>query len=126
MTLPKFDPLKSNLIVGETMIEANAGTGKTFTLCRIVERLVLEKRIPIERILAVTFTNAAAFELKEKIREGLYSKRISLPDEDITGKIHFQKLLQTLIMPEFLPYMHSANAYYWSFLSSVGFVPNQT
>ncbi len=71
MTLPKFDPLKANLIVGETMIEANAGTGKTFTLCRIVERLVLEKRIPIERILAVTFTNAAAFELKEKIRDGL-------------------------------------------------------
>ena len=93
MTLPKFDPLKANLIVGETMIEANAGTGKTFTLCRIVERLVLEKRIPIERILAVTFTNAAAFELKEKIREGLYNKRISLPDEDITGKILLSKAI---------------------------------
>ena len=33
------------------MIEANAGTGKTYTLCRIVERLILEKKIPIERIL---------------------------------------------------------------------------
>lgn len=93
MTLSKFDPLKANLIVGETMIEANAGTGKTFTLCRIVERLVLEKRIPIERILAVTFTNAAAFELKEKIREGLYNKRISLPDKDITGKILLSKAI---------------------------------
>ena len=57
------------------MIEANAGTEKTYTLCRIVERLILEK-IPIERILAVTFTKAAAYELKEKIREDFTIKEV--------------------------------------------------
>ena len=59
MSLSKFDPNTATLIAGQTMIEANAGTGKTYTLCRIVERLIIEKKIPIERILAVTFTNAS-------------------------------------------------------------------
>ena len=51
-----FDAYETDLLPGETMIEANAGTGKTYTLCRIVERLILDHEIPIERILAVTFT----------------------------------------------------------------------
>ena len=33
------------------MIEANAGTGKTYTLCRIVERLILEKKFPLKEFL---------------------------------------------------------------------------
>ena len=78
MSPPKFNADTATLLVGETMIEANAGTGKTYTLCRIVERLILEKKIPIERILAVTFTNAAAYELKERIRKNLREKKKSL------------------------------------------------
>ena len=75
MSPPKFNADTATLLVGETMIEANAGTGKTYTLCRIVERLILEKKIPIERILAVTLTNAAAYELKERIRKNLREKK---------------------------------------------------
>ena len=63
---------KAPMIEGETMIEANAGTGKTFTLCRIVERLVLQKKMPIERILAVTFNNfACLFRKTKKYRNAL-------------------------------------------------------
>ena len=70
MLKPKvFLPEETALNYGETLIEANAGTGKTYTLCKIVERLVTEHAIPIERILAVTFTNAAAAELKDRIRK---------------------------------------------------------
>ena len=77
-----FDAYGTDLLPGETMIEANAGTGKTYTLCRIVERLILDHEIPIERILAVTFTNAAADELRERIRQNLRDKRNSLEKEE--------------------------------------------
>ena len=77
-----FDAYGTDLLPGETMIEANAGTGKTYTLCRIVERLILDYEIPIERILAVTFTNAAADELRERIRQNLWEKRNSLGKDE--------------------------------------------
>ena len=63
---------------GETIVEANAGTGKTWTLCRIVVRLIAEENIPIERILAVTFTNAAANELSDRIRKALVEEKEKL------------------------------------------------
>ncbi len=54
---------------GINLIEASAGTGKTYTLCRIVLSLMLEKAIPVDRILAVTYTEAATLEMKNRIRE---------------------------------------------------------
>ena len=51
-----------------TFIEASAGTGKTHALTTIAARLVVEEGWPIDRILVVTFTRAAAAELRERIR----------------------------------------------------------
>ncbi len=51
------------------MLEASAGTGKTFSVAILVLRLILEKNIPIHKILMVTFTNAAVAELELRIRE---------------------------------------------------------
>src|ERR1700722_8417903 len=56
---------------GVTLIEASAGTGKTFTIAGIVLRLVLEQRIPIEQILTVTYTVAATEELRDRVRKRL-------------------------------------------------------
>ena len=53
---------------GASIIEASAGTGKTYTLCRIILKLIIEKAIPIDRILAITFTQAATEELNTRIR----------------------------------------------------------
>ena len=50
------------------VIEASAGTGKTYTLEHIVEKLVREDNYDIRSILLVTFTEKAAGELKERIR----------------------------------------------------------
>src|SRR5690606_5048398 len=50
---------------------ASAGTGKTFTLATLVVRLVLERALPLERILAVTFTEAATQELRARVRRRL-------------------------------------------------------
>lgn len=60
-----FDLIDQEL-EGNITIEASAGTGKTFSIAVLVVRLILEKKIPIEKILLVTFTEAAAAELKER------------------------------------------------------------
>lgn len=54
-------------LCGVHLIEASAGTGKTFTITSLVLRLLVEEERPIETILAVTFTNAATAELKERV-----------------------------------------------------------
>jgi exodeoxyribonuclease V beta subunit len=60
---------------GANIIEASAGTGKTFSIAVLVVRLLVEKNIPIDKMLLVTFTEDAAAELKERsirfIREAL-------------------------------------------------------
>ncbi len=53
---------------GSNLIEASAGTGKTYSIAILVLRLVLEKRLPVRDILMVTFTKAAVAELEERIR----------------------------------------------------------
>ena len=54
---------------GRMVIEASAGTGKTWSLTRIVLRLVVEKNVPVGRILLVTFTKAATAELAARMKE---------------------------------------------------------
>lgn len=52
-------------------IEASAGTGKTFTITGIVKKLVADAKIPLEKILIVTYTEKAVGELKDRIRASL-------------------------------------------------------
>ncbi len=56
---------------GTWLLEASAGTGKTFQIAGLFVRLVAEYGLPIGRILAITFTNAATAELRERIRNRL-------------------------------------------------------
>ncbi len=58
--------LDSNLVV-----EAGAGTGKTHSFVSRIERLLLERKATIDQIAAITFTRAAAGELRERIRTRL-------------------------------------------------------
>ena len=60
---------------GLHLIEASAGTGKTYTITSLVLRLLLEEELPIESILAVTFTNAATAELKERVAARVQAAR---------------------------------------------------
>lgn len=54
---------------GSKLIEASAGTGKTYSIAILTLRLILEKEMPIDKILMVTFTKAAAAELESRIRK---------------------------------------------------------
>ena len=54
-----------------TLIQASAGTGKTYALTTLAARLVVEERQEIGALLVVTFTNAATDELRDKIRHTL-------------------------------------------------------
>ena len=65
------DPYLALPLEGVRLIEASAGTGKTFTLATLFTRLVVEKGWRIGQILAVTFTDAATQELRKRIRERL-------------------------------------------------------
>ena len=51
----------------DLLIEASAGTGKTYALTTLAARLIVEERLRIERLLIVTFTVAATGELRSRI-----------------------------------------------------------
>jgi DNA helicase II / ATP-dependent DNA helicase PcrA len=52
---------------GAFLVAAGPGTGKTFTMVRRFRWLVEEIKVPPEQVLAVTFTEAAATELRERL-----------------------------------------------------------
>src|SRR5262249_40237314 len=53
---------------GRSLIEASAGTGKTWNICGLYLRLLLDRGLGVQQILVMTFTNAATAELRERIR----------------------------------------------------------
>ena len=65
------DPFLDVPLQGVQLVEASAGTGKTFTLATLFLRLVVERGLRVGAILAVTYTEAATQELRKRIRERL-------------------------------------------------------
>ena len=86
-----FDLLKAPL-VGSNLIEASAGTGKTYNIEGLFIRLVLEMALPIDQILVLTFTNAATEELKIRIRNKLVQAR-----DAFTAGGHTDPLIESLV-----------------------------
>ena len=73
---------------GIQLIEASAGTGKTYTITQLYLRLLVEKKIDSDKILVVTFTDAATAELRDRIR----------PDaKGVVEKLHAQGV-ETIVM----------------------------
>jgi exodeoxyribonuclease V beta subunit len=68
---PPFHLLETPLGPGVTLLEASAGTGKTYALAAIYLRLVAEEDIPVGRIAVTTYTIPATAELRERIRARL-------------------------------------------------------
>lgn len=97
MSVQHLNPISTPLQT-TTLIEASAGTGKTFTMASLYLRLLLQAGdnafsvpLTVERILVVTFTEASTQELKERIRS-----RIHL------AKAQFTAYRETRALSEFL------------------------
>ncbi len=66
-----FESATSPLLKGINLIEASAGTGKTYAIAMLVLRFVVEHGFTIDQLLVVTFTKAATEELKDRVRARL-------------------------------------------------------
>jgi exodeoxyribonuclease V beta subunit len=56
---------------GTALLEASAGTGKTFAIGALVTRYVAEGVVPLDQMLVVTFGRAATQELRDRVRGAL-------------------------------------------------------
>ena len=63
------------------LVAAAAGSGKTAVLVERIRKLVCEENVPVSSLLVVTFTKAAAAEMKEKIRKSLSQELKTLQEE---------------------------------------------
>ena len=72
---------------GTQLIEASAGTGKTYTLTTLYLRLLVEQDLAPSEILVVTYTHAATAELRDRvrgrIREAIEAGEESAPESEI-------------------------------------------
>ena len=62
------------------LVAAAAGSGKTAVLVERIINKIINENIDIDRLLVVTFTNAAAAEMRERVLEAIYKKIDEEPD----------------------------------------------
>ena len=79
---PRPFDIREPLPTGTTVLEASAGTGKTYTVGALVTRYVAEGVATLEELLVVTFGRAASQELRERVREQLVAAERALADPD--------------------------------------------
>ena len=68
------------LPTGTTVLEASAGTGKTWTIAALAARYVAEGQVTLPQLMLVTFGRAATRELRERVRERLVVVERGLTD----------------------------------------------
>ena len=122
---------------GLHLIEASAGTGKTYSLQTIFLRLLLEQKIPVQQIVVVTFTTAAAKDLKNKLRQVLQNAlhitqnpnakeykdygRISAILNLLDNRAEASKILQTALLDFDLAAIHTIHAFCHRLLNRYAF-----
>lgn len=77
-TTPAAFDVYGDLPSGTTVLEASAGTGKTFTIAALATRYVAEGVAELPQLLLVTFGRAATSELRDRVRQRLVSAESAL------------------------------------------------
>lgn len=68
-----------------TVLEASAGTGKTFALAGLVTRYVAEGEATLDQMLLITFGRAASQELRERVRSQIAQAAAAFDDPPVAG-----------------------------------------
>lgn len=79
-------------LAGSNLIEASAGTGKTYSIAILVLRLLLEQHTSLREILMVTYTRAAAAELETRVR-----KFVRVAQQEAEGRPSGDPLIQQIV-----------------------------
>ncbi|MBO3094016.1 UvrD-helicase domain-containing protein [Cellulomonas dongxiuzhuiae] len=79
-TGPDVFDVRGPLPTGTTVLEASAGTGKTFTIAALAARYVAEGHARLPELLLVTFGRAATSELRDRVRARLVDTERALRD----------------------------------------------
>lgn len=75
---------------GEVLVSASAGSGKTFVMVEKLIRLILTEKADVSSVLAVTFTNLAAAEMKERLRQALVARINTETDAEVRKRLKEQ------------------------------------
>ena len=90
-----FDPFAFPLGGGTRVIEASAGTGKTYGITFLHLRMLVELELTVDRVLIVTFTNAATADLHQSVRSRLREACRALDGKPI-GDDNVKRYVQSL------------------------------
>ncbi|MDF1605316.1 UvrD-helicase domain-containing protein [Nocardioides sp. YIM 152315] len=93
---PRPFDIRYPLPTGTVLLEASAGTGKTWTIGALVTRYVAEGVARLEQMLVVTFGRAASQELRERVRAQLVEAERVLGDDPATGAVEESDLVAML------------------------------
>lgn len=96
------DVLKKFQLGQHWLIEANAGSGKTYTLENIVAHLISNGILRADEILLVTFTVKAATELRSRVRERLQKSFSEFSEERIEDRAKRDAIAKALALPDAL------------------------
>ncbi|WP_440875812.1 exodeoxyribonuclease V subunit beta [Thalassotalea sp. PLHSN55] len=94
-------------LTGKHLIEASAGTGKTYNITRIYLRMVLERKLPVEQILVMTFTKDATEEIKGRI-DDFIRQAMNNWHELVASDPYFSRLASRISYDEAMPLLRRA------------------
>ena len=78
---------------GRVLLEASAGTGKTYALTALIVRSLAEGLVDVDGLLVVTFTRSATREITDRVRAGIDEARAALRRPDDTAPDWLEPLL---------------------------------
>ena len=79
------------------VLEASAGTGKTYSIMQMVKKLVIDFNVPLEKILIVTYTDKACGELRNRLRAVLEELKSKYSND----KENLEKVLKALAQVDY-------------------------